>query len=104
MVGEIHSGTLTTTPESGSMGGATGSGQPNAMSLMGMNMNTMNAIGNVSSMIPNVPRTGGPTTAMNMNYDVLQSFVQRSNSGRQAFFLRSIGRGFLVYRIIFLYD
>ena len=69
--------------QSGSMGGATGSG-PNTMSLMGMNMNAMNAMGsmgNVPSMIPNVPRTGGgPTTAMNVNYDVLQSFMQRNNS------------------------
>ena len=69
--------------QSGSMGGATGSG-PNTMSLMGMNMSAMNAMGsmgNVPSMIPNVPRTGGgPTTAMNVNYDVLQSFMQRNNS------------------------
>ena len=69
--------------QSGSMGGATGSG-PNTMSLMGMNMNAMNAMGsmgNAPSMIPNVPRTGGgPTTAMNVNYDVLQSFMQRNNS------------------------
>lgn len=69
--------------QSGSMAGATGSG-PNTMSMMGMNMNAMNAMGsmgNVRSMIPNVHRTGGgPTTAMNVNYDVLQSFMQRNNS------------------------
>jgi len=66
--------------QSGSMADAAGSGH-NTMSVMDMNMNAMGSMGNVPSMIPNMPRTGGgPTTGMNVNYDVLQSFMQRNNN------------------------
>jgi hypothetical protein len=68
--------------------GAMSGGVPNAMGMMGMNtMNTMNAMGsnpfaamgNPSGMMPNMSRTGTGGATMNLNYDVLQSFMQRNN-------------------------
>ncbi|KAJ3562709.1 hypothetical protein NP233_g9408 [Leucocoprinus birnbaumii] len=77
-----------TLSQPGSMGTGGGGGAPNAMGMMGMN--TMNgmvsnpfaAMGNASNMMANMPRAGaggGPAPGMNLNYDVLQSFMQRNH-------------------------
>ncbi|KAF9452329.1 hypothetical protein P691DRAFT_772324 [Macrolepiota fuliginosa MF-IS2] len=64
------------------------SNSPNLMNFMGMNgMNTaganpLAAMGNPSAILPNMARAGtgtGSGTSMNLNYDVLQSFMQRNN-------------------------
>ncbi|KAF5359261.1 hypothetical protein D9756_003233 [Leucocoprinus leucothites] len=73
--------------------GSGGGGGQNSMGMMGMNMNAVNAMtamgsnpfaamGNASNMLSNMPRAGaggGPVSGMNLNYDVLQSFMQRNN-------------------------
>lgn len=60
----------------------------NFMNMMGMNpmngsgVNPLTTMGNPSTMLPNMARTatgGGSGTSMNLNYDVLQSFMQRNN-------------------------
>lgn len=67
----------------GAMGNST-----NLMNMMNMNamnatgMNTFAAMANPPAMLPNMnrPGTGGGSGAsMNLNYDVLQSFMQRNN-------------------------
>jgi hypothetical protein len=63
-------------------------GNNNGMNMMNMNsmgangMNPFGAMANPPAMLPNMNRTGtasGSGTSMNLNYDVLQSFMQRNN-------------------------
>ncbi|KXN84566.1 hypothetical protein AN958_12312 [Leucoagaricus sp. SymC.cos] len=64
-------------------------GGPNVMGMMNMNPmnkgavggNPLSGMGNLSTMLPNMARPGGAggSGGMNLNYDVLQSFMQRNN-------------------------